>query len=647
MMKNISLYTVIFFIFFLVGCSKNDGPEESLFYINPVISNYSQSDSKSTFSNGDAMGVYIVTYNSTPNQLTDIAFNKCYTYNGASWSTEGVSSWPKGQEGLACNIYAYAPYNSTVGDFSKHLFTCPEDQSSIAKMKSADFLYTKTTTTKQNSPIELKMSHLCTLMTINVKYGKGVGDILSYINLTAVNNTSINLNTGLSFHYGNTVPISMALLPTSTSGYDKTYSCIIPDQNIDNDSFLTLRFNDGSTFPVSFKKSLDSGTNCSINLSVIGKKEVLVNSITVSPWLDKVTYTDGTSKVEPTYRMGDVIEYLKSSKEHAPVLVVVGDGFTRDDLNYGGLYEQKAKEAMDFLFNVEPFKTYKEYFNVYIIAAESADSGVDSLGTKHYHDSYFHSGWGNAAKRDDGDYGNMKASGDTIFNFVKNYCPDIVQGKATIQQVTTFLLINDHRYGGMTWSWSDGKCFAMCPLTKGSLYWGGNASIGYSHGDWRNTLIHEGGGHAFGRLADEYYDANKTYTKTVISTHSWPVPMGLNVTADISSTSTTLYWSHMIGSSQFPKEGTYEGGNGYGKGIWRPEIISCMMDNRRYYNACSRQLIVERILNFAHETFNYNTFLMKDVNFDENIDKKVTPELLNMISTMKVSPPLAPPHLVE
>ena len=46
-----------------------------------------------------------------------------------------------------------------------------------------------------------------------------------------------------------------------------------------------------------------------------------------------------------------------------------------------------------------------------------------------------------------------------------------------------------------------------------------------------------------------------------------------------------------------------------------------MIDDRRYFNAYSRQLIVERIKTLARETFDYDEFLAKDVNYDEILDQ--------------------------
>ena len=63
----------------------------------------------------------------------------------------------------------------------------------------------------------------------------------------------------------------------------------------------------------------------------------------------------------------------------------------------------------------------------------------------------------------------------------------------------------------------------------------------------------------------------------------------------------------------YENEDLYEGGYAsYKTGVWRPEIISCMFDNRPYFNAWSRYLIMERVYSVCEETFNKSVFLAVD-----------------------------------
>ena len=56
----------------------------------------------------------------------------------------------------------------------------------------------------------------------------------------------------------------------------------------------------------------------------------------------------------------------------------------------------------------------------------------------------------------------------------------------------------------------------------------------------------------------------------------------------------------------------FEGGYMHTRGIFRSEITSCMNNNIPYFSAISRQAIVERIKDYAGETFTLEDFYAHD-----------------------------------
>lgn len=67
-----------------------------------------------------------------------------------------------------------------------------------------------------------------------------------------------------------------------------------------------------------------------------------------------------------------------------------------------------------------------------------------------------------------------------------------------------------------------------------------------------------------------------------------------------------------------------------------------MIDNRFYFNAPSRELIVKRIKSLAGETYSWNEFLAKDVNVDN------TPAVTGIqAASIQIMPPTAPPMLID
>jgi hypothetical protein len=656
MKKAYSIYAaLIITIITFLSCSHGSDTPETLLTLNPTLAEFANNESSnSSFSAGDAMGICILPSNSSSKipQPSDKVYNKKYSYQDNSWSTIGVSEWPDIKDGQRCCIFAYAPYKETINNFSSYSFSCNADQSTTDNFHRSDFIYGTKVTEKTGQAVDITMNHCFAVVTINVKYGTNIDDILSGLTFNAKNNAMINLSNGEVVITNYNADIIMLPLSTPSNGYSKSYSCIIPAQVIDNKTCITLKYKDGTTTNVAISQSIEKAKHYSIGLSVIGKKQVVINGISVSAWDSQATITGGSVEASTHYQTGDVITYMKNRTTNPVTIVVISEGFTDKQLTYGGLFEEKAKSAMDFFFNVEPFKTYKDYFNVYFLTAVSNEQGADSIATDakhpaHLHDTYFDANW-----EWDGNY-SMNANDDSVFNFVTRYCPDIKSGNTTIDKVAVIMLINDARYGGITHIYSIGRAYAMCPLTSGSLTWAGKnpATTGYSTGDWRNTLIHESGGHCFAKLADEYWYSNETYPYSSIGTQTWPVPLGLNITCDTTSTNKLFGWRSMIGTGvgKFKKEGKYEGADGYAKGLWRPEIISCMIDNRRYYNAWSRCLIVQRILNLAGETYTYDNFLKKDVNYDEILDSSsgsvMRKKLFSTGSSIKISPPLPHPVL--
>lgn len=367
----------------------------------------------------------------------------------------------------------------------------------------------------------------------------------------------------------------------------------------------------------------------------------------------------------------NVIRYMESSQGRKPVVIAVtGDGFTaaqQDD------FVSLAKSGIDFLFDTEPYKTYKDYFTVYILPVVSNESGSSVTDGNHNittsRDTYFKSAWGADS------YGDMDSDRDKVYSYVSSMCPEIIKGTHTISEVPVALIINDSRFGGICHFNSLGQGIAHVPYSfeGGTIYWSfpdyiaasdSDVSAGLrattkaekdemvlSVGDWRNTLLHEFGGHCFGRLTDEYWNGTSYNTSTTISSHTWTVPAGLNVSAkydavpwqeDLLDKMTLLA---TIDSRYPDRIGRFQGGDTYPLNRWRSEKISCMIDNRQYFSAWQRELIVKRIFSLAGDSFNFNDFLAKDVTTDPLRDHQAGSPRLGRIPTAGTARrgPLMPP----
>ncbi len=63
--------------------------------------------------------------------------------------------------------------------------------------------------------------------------------------------------------------------------------------------------------------------------------------------------------------------------------VYTGDGFNAEDIA-NGTYLKTIKEEVEHFFGVEPYTTYRDYFNVYTAIPVSVESGIGTLNTIRY-----------------------------------------------------------------------------------------------------------------------------------------------------------------------------------------------------------------------------------------------------------------------
>ena len=621
----------------VAGCSKdpvwnagNDQGEIRL-QVAPSIGNMQTKVSQNTagyqFDAGDAIGLFATKSGNVPS-ISDKTFNDRFDYDGVNWSSPEPVYWPSGGVGTPCCLLAYYPYQEGVTAVNAIPFAVSIDQSTTQQMMANDFLVSRTLADKIDMPITIQMSHLLSMVTVNVAYQSDhINDVACDLKVQSPTSIQVDLSQwpAVVTTSGAAQTIRPLPLTTPSQGYDRSWSVIVPPQQVGSStSFLSIVYGN-NVFPLAVDKTLESGCHYSINVKVGIDGELTLEGIYVSKWDEAITLNNGSKTDLKVYNTGDVIVYQQATVPNPVVLVVTGDGFIQEHMLEGGYFEQVAREGLDFMFDVEPYKTYRDYFTVYIIPAVSHDEGVSDDNLNENKDTYF-----GISVKNSFSYAVAFKGQRYLTNFVQSYCPDVKNGRVPREEVCTAILANDDHGGGVTFSSPSGEGYVFCPLTPGE--WVSDIDnireqigedIGVSVQRWPNVFLHEFGGHCIGRLGDEYwYDNDNVYDFSYISRHTWRVPMCKNITADITPSSTTLFWKHMIGDARFPKVGVYEGGNAqYGKGIWRSEKVSCMIDDRRYFNAYSRQLIVERIRTLARETFDYDEFLAKDVNYDEILDQ--------------------------
>ncbi len=287
------------------------------------------------------------------------------------------------------------------------------------------------------------------------------------------------------------------------------------------------------------------------------------------------------------YCDGDVV-CLQQASQGDVNLVVMGDGFVGDDLAKGGRYEVAMKQATDYFFSIEPYQSYRDYFHIHMVVAESAEAGVGQQ-----------SGWGRVNNKFGSTFGTgteITCNDDLVFEYAYQ-----VEELPHNKPVTILVVLNSTKYAGTTYLYADGNAIALCPMSEEE-----------SPNDFEGLVHHEAGGHGFGFLCDEYVYYPQTIpsyrVQEIKEWQKWGYQMNLDFTDDTS----VILWKDFIGVDKYSGVGAYEGGFEYQYGVWRPEENSCMNNNVPYFNAQSRWCIVNRIMQLSDINYSIQDFMQED-----------------------------------
>ena len=338
----------------------------------------------------------------------------------------------------------------------------------------------------------------------------------------------------------------------------------------------------------------------------------------------------------------EVIEYVhQKAGGRKNVIAILADGFQASELDQ---FELLAKNAVDYVFSVEPYKSYKDYFTVYLCRVPSQESGAgvtDGNGTVVTAvDNYFGSRWGESS------YSDMTANAGKVQSYLKANIPEVVSGELTYVDIPTALIINDERYGGICHTYWNGWSYCQIPYQYAgrAIRWSfpkvqavnprddsegsrettdaERDEMGRHVGDWRNTFLHEFAGHGYARLTDEYWSATTKYTEPgAIAGHSYSAPYGLNASGFYDTVPWQADLLDHLGewtarNPDYGRIGIWHGAQTSLYYRWRSEKISCMIDNRPYFSTWQRILIVRKIMEKAGETFDLDDFKARDVTVD-------------------------------
>ena len=314
--------------------------------------------------------------------------------------------------------------------------------------------------------------------------------------------------------------------------------------------------------------------------------------------LKKEEYTHKCTVTQYDYQYGEdewlTLQKATRGNNGGINIVILGDGYDGKNISDGD-YLTNIKQEVEYFFGIEPYTTYRDYFNVYTAFPLSTETGVGTVNTIRYNrfNTTYTGGVG------------LKADYDEIFQYALK-APTVT--KDNLNQTLIIIVPNSTDYGGITQMWEDGSAIAFCP----------QSTYGYPL-DSRGVIQHEAGGHGFGKLGDEYIYHNEfiDFCQCTCCGHvlefNWAKGLGWYDNLSLTGKMHEVPWSHLIFDNRYSDVvDIYEGGFMHNRGVFRSEQNSCMNNDIPYYSTISRESIVKRIKRYAGETYSFEEFVAND-----------------------------------
>ena len=357
-------------------------------------------------------------------------------------------------------------------------------------------------------------------------------------------------------------------------------------------------------------------------------------------------------------------------------IIIMGDGFSKNHFGQNGNYDKVMRKAYADFFSVEPYASLKEYFNVYYINAVSEEdhdavplmNGAIQGDAKTVFGTKFKEGSTNITGNDETVLAYAEQAIRVKGGKGGDECTDENEVVFRANRALMIVMVNVECHAGtcdMVW-------------TNGSDY--GNAySVAYtalhpSEEDRKWTMLHEAGGHGFGKLGDEYEERYFTSFNTGLwndldNQHLWGVNRNisshwgeeernagwsLNGSSIPDTDITNVYWTELLtgdyGYEDTEGLGIYAGANTYNLFFCRPTPNSIMRhehsDDGHFYNVASRWAIWYRLMKLTGSTnaADFKSSLDEFIEFDSSLD-------IDLPTTRSASSydfiPSAPPVVIE
>ena len=299
----------------------------------------------------------------------------------------------------------------------------------------------------------------------------------------------------------------------------------------------------------------------------------------------------GPAEIPDTYEStdyskdGEVMTLQKATVGTGIDIVFLGDAYTDRDMGKGGRYETVMKQSMEEFFAIEPYKSFRNRFNVYAVKAVSKNARIGE-------------GCETALSPVFGGGSYVEGNHEKCYEYAMK-----VPGITSRDNLLVAVAVNSYRHAGTTFMFADHQtCVAYF------------SSMDNDPEIFGPTLRHEAGGHGFAFLADEYSQYTGAapgdhiaYYNEVYDKYGW----FSNV--DFTNDPSKIRWHAFLADDRYKNEvGIHEGGALYAKGAYRPTVNSMMRENLEYFNAPSRWAIYQQIMKRSGESCSFDAFVTYD-----------------------------------
>lgn len=352
-----------------------------------------------------------------------------------------------------------------------------------------------------------------------------------------------------------------------------------------------------------------------------------LHKISGSSWTESVVENiDGFDNPEE-----GIVVLQEATKGDGTDIIIMGDGFDKTHFGSAGDYDKIMRKAYNDFFSVEPYTSLKEYFNVYYINAVSSEDHdakpLQNGATQGDASTIFSTQFTPNTTSITGDDNATRTYAAQAIRKKggKNgsECTDEDEISSRVNSSLIMVMVNVECHAG-TCSISYNFATDYCAVSSVAY-----TALSTSDEMRRWTLIHEAGGHGFGKLSDEYGDNfinsfSTTEWDYLIRQHNSGIYRNINEhwTADEKkdgwdndfrdtyTDESNVYWSDLLDASYGYTDseglGIYRGGKTYSNLFCRPTNNSVMRNqfdtDGHYFNAISRWAIWYRLMRLTNST---------------------------------------------